>query len=478
MGQRVAALIPPILLGGCSLIYNPNNITSVDAKTYMDAMVDANAAELALTSIDSPTLLEGQGDGGSRPAVLVVRGANITSAATITVAATTGVAMVETVGSPVVSKQSDLIAIPVIAHVDTNLAASTTKELTVTVSQPTPGGMVTQMLPWQLQGLGELEPMSGSATLTTTTAPFVYSRVNITGTLTFSGTEKAIIHATSSISINAIVGMSATGQTAGPGGFNGGAPAGDGAGPGKGTKGNATTAGGGGAGFTTAGGDGVSNGGSGGPATGDVLVTSYMTNAGSGGGGATNAGGGGGGTIELTAAGTLSAPAITAKGASVTGNVTTAGGGGSGGVIVLRSGAAATLGGALNVDPGTGGAGLTSAGGDGRAGRARVDAVSVTGSLGPAHRGVMFDTGAPVIARMMQPEITVIGTPGDRFDLHRVTSGITSIDKTLIDLGGSAQLAVKPASLTPGFNRLCAVPENASLANDESRNCIDVAYLP
>jgi hypothetical protein len=479
MRHHVAVVIPAILVGGCSLIYNPSNIDKAQDAPMADAMIDANPANLALDTVESPPLVEGAGDGGSRPAVLVVRGMNITSSATISVAATSGSAMVQTVGDAAISAQSDRIAIAVVAPVDTSLAAGVTKDLTITVTQPTSSGMATQTIPWSLQGLGELEPGgSGNVTLTTTTTPFRYSRVNVTGTLTINGTDKAIIHSTSSMTINALVGMSASGATAGPGGFNGGAASGDGNGPGKGTKGNATTAGGGGAGFTTAGGDGVANGGSGGPATGDDWITSYATNAGSGGGGGTSTGGGGGGTVELTAAGTLRAPAISANGANGAGNVTTGGGGGAGGVIVLRSYAAATLTGALTVNPGSGGAGLASAGGDGRAGRARVDAAGITGSLDSARRGFMFNTTAPLIVRQPQPDIAVTGGAGSRWDLHRVTSMIISIEKVLVDLGAVTERDVKSPALAAGFNKLCSVPEGATLANSESRNCIDVAYLP
>jgi hypothetical protein len=306
--------------------------------------------------------------------------------------------------------------------------------------------------------------------------------VNVTGTLTITGTQRAIINSTSSIAINAIAGMSANGITAGPGGFNGGTAGNDGSGPGNGKMGNNLGQGGGGAGFDGAGTGGGGGGGAGGAATGDVLITSYSgtnPNAGSGGGGASGAGGGGGGTIELTAGGTLSAPAIAANGANGAGGlIATGSGGGSGGVIVLRAFATATLNGALTVNKGMGGSGTTTSGGDGAPGRARVDAAMLTGTLGPAHRGFMFATTAPLIVRTAQPDVAVTGTPGDRFDLHRVTPAIVSIDKTLVDFGGANQLEIEPTNLTPGLNRLCAVPQNASLANAESRNCIDVAYLP
>jgi hypothetical protein len=209
-----------------------------------------------------------------------------------------------------------------------------------------------------------------------------------------------------------------------------------------------------------------------------VWITAYATSAGSGGGGGASPGGGGGGTLELTAGGTLTAPAITANGASGGGNLLTGGGGGAGGVVVLRSYGAATLNGALTVNGALGGGGTLSAGGDGRAGRVRVDAPSLTGSLGVAHRGFMFNTSAPLIVRDALPDLSITSSAGDRWDLHRVTSSIVSVDKTTVDFGGVMELTAKPTALAAGLNKLCAVHEGATLANEESRNCIDVAYMP
>jgi hypothetical protein len=488
MRQHLGKLIPVCLASGCSLLYNPDRIDKpLDAKQYLDAAIDADPSALTLTGVESPPLLEGQGDGGSRPAVLVVRGMNIVGGATVTIAPTAGTAMIEVVDPPVVSTQSDLIAVGVIARVDPALAAGQTQDLVVTVSQPTATGMVQQTTTWQLQGLDELEPMgAGNATLTTTGSPFVYSRVNVAGTLTLSGTEKAIIRATSSISIKAIAGLSASGQNPGPGGGAGGAggnTASDGIGPGRGKKGVPGTSGGGGAGFLISGEDGGGNPTSGGAQTGDALITSYATNAGSGGGGSNYPGGGGGGTLELTAGGNLTVGHIESRGGDGgSGGValTAGGGGGAGGCVVLRAGAAATVDG-FDLRGGAAGSGTLagSDGGAGRAGRARVDAVSITGDMGLAHRGLAFDATAPVIVRAATPTAKVLGSNNDKFDLQRASTSFAPLGgKQMIDFGGATDLEPGLPALEPGFNRVCAVPEGSGLGNPESRNCIDLAYLP
>ena len=495
MRQHVAKLMPVLLAGGCSVLYNPDRIDRppADAKVFEDApdsMIDANPADLMLTGVESPVLVEGQGDEGGRPAVLVVRGTNIVNGATITVAAATGTALVEVVDTPIVSAQNDLIAVKVIARVDTALAAGTTTDLVVTVSQPSPlGGTVDKTTTWQLKGLDELEGATGTVD---TAMAREYSHVDV-DTLTYSGTGKVIVRATAGIDIANAIDVSATADSATPGpgggaggtGSNGGGTISDGTGPGRGRKGVAGSSGGGGAGFVIAGEDGGGNAGSGGVQTGDVLITSYSANTGSGGGGATYFGGGGGGTLELTAGGNLTVGGtILAKGSAGGGGglaATSGGGGGAGGCVVLRSGGAATVsgfdlrGGAAGAGPALGG----KDGGAGRTGRSRVDAVTITGDVGPAHRGLMFDGATPVIVRASAPMFHLLGSMGDSFDLQRVNTSFAPLgDKLSVAFGGADNIDAAVPELAPGFNRVCAVPKDSGLANAESRNCVDLVYLP
>ena len=77
--RHLAKLAPALLVGGCSLIYNPSNINkppadATDAQMTADAAIDApmladaNPADLVIQQISPATIYEGQGTGGSRPA--------------------------------------------------------------------------------------------------------------------------------------------------------------------------------------------------------------------------------------------------------------------------------------------------------------------------------------------------------------------------------------------------------------------------
>ncbi len=489
MRQQVAKLWPVVFVGGCSLVYNENNInppSDARADSAIDAPADANPANLTITGVESPILVEGQGEDGSRPALLVIRGTNIVTGARVTVeAAPPNMAMVEVVDEPaIVSAQSDLIVVKVIARVDNTLSNGTTEDLVVKVSQPSPlGGMVEQMTTWQLKGLEEL---IGATAGVNTSSPREYSRVSI-GTLTISGGQKVLVRATGGITITNAIDVSAITGTnsanAGPGGFAGGVGEMGGAGPGGGKQGVKGSKGGGGAGFASAGGDGGSNLGSGGAMTGDVLVTRYATNAGSGGGGSDGFGGAGGGILELTAGGNLTVSAMISANGSAGKSVAIVGGGGgggSGGVVVLRSSGTATVNG-ISVAGGAGGTSglLAGAGGPGKEGRARIDAVTITGNVGPAHRGAMFAATAPTIVRTNTPMLTVLGSIGDNFDLQRVNLSFAPVGSIKpVAFGGADTLDVAAPTLDAGFNRVCIVPEGSGLGNPESRNCIDLVYLP
>src|SRR4029079_13646704 len=69
---RVALVAP--LLAGCSLIYNPNNLP--DPRMIDAAMVDTNACAVQVDGVSPTTIDEGQGDGGSLPALVVLHGNN------------------------------------------------------------------------------------------------------------------------------------------------------------------------------------------------------------------------------------------------------------------------------------------------------------------------------------------------------------------------------------------------------------------
>src|SRR5512146_826796 len=98
MRQHLATLTP-VLLGGCSLIYNPNNIekppadasNTIDVMEMIDARIDAparaDANPAALTVLDaSPSVIfEGQGVDNSAQVMLVISGHHFIPGATVQV---------------------------------------------------------------------------------------------------------------------------------------------------------------------------------------------------------------------------------------------------------------------------------------------------------------------------------------------------------------------------------------------------------
>ncbi len=177
MRQSLALSGLAFLVGGCSIIYNPDHITgsfdgAVDSPPDSPP-IDANPAALTLTQVDTAPLFEGQGAENSRPAVLVVEGTNITSDATIMI---TGSADVSFGTSVVATTTNDLIATTVTAMVDGSLHTGTTVPLTITVIQSNgQGGMVSASIPWTLTGLEEL---TGAASVNTgISPPPLYSHV-------------------------------------------------------------------------------------------------------------------------------------------------------------------------------------------------------------------------------------------------------------------------------------------------------------
>src|SRR6185503_4497383 len=124
MRQHLGFAIASTALAGCSLIYNPNNLPGPPSEAGIDAppdappdaeiILDADPTKLELVEIAPSTIDEGQGDGGSRPALVVIG------------------------GHPIVAKNGNWIAIAVTAHVDPALAAGATRALTVTVTQTVP----------------------------------------------------------------------------------------------------------------------------------------------------------------------------------------------------------------------------------------------------------------------------------------------------------------------------------------------------
>lgn len=478
MGTKLASCAL-VATTGCSLIYNPNNVSVVDAMPDAEIILDADPAMLTLTGVSPAQVIEGQGD-GSRPIVLVVQGMhmvqNATSVAITAHAGETATPVVTVDNAKLqVADNGNLLAVPISLAVDSDLGAGAFIRLDVSVTQQTAAGPVTRTLSGldedapvlMLRGLGELT----EATSTLAAGTYEYSRVAIAGTLTAqTGAAPLVVRATSSIAIGGAVRADATGRTAGPGGGAGGA-----GGPGS-LVGNAAGEPGGGAG-------GGAPSGGGGKYTGDDQLTSLgVRSRGSGGAGgnggslgaAGGAGGGGGGTVELTAGGDLSLGGGSAKGAAGL-NGANGGGGGGGGVVLLRSGGMLTVDGAIDVGPG--GAGSPS-GGVGDPGRVRLDAPTLAMPL-PGFRGPTLAANTPLIVRTPTPTLSVLGQPNTTFSyfVRDATGGDSRGPEIgLFPANGMAVITLG-IELFRGSNELCLIVEGASTASDTS-TCVQLAYLP
>jgi hypothetical protein len=490
-------------LAGCSLLYSPNNLPApaidsavpIDAAIPPDLYVTMHPDLLALDTAGPLVLFEGQGTGGSRPAILVIKGSNIADDATVALLPAGGQASMIEIDNAHAAHAPGVMAVPVTLPIDTSRGTTGKSDvaLTVQVTQMAPPGAVETTIVKALEGqvvlrnLPELDmPITSSASL----AP-LYSRVRLSVALSFAAStagRPAVIRAVSSIELGDVH-ADGNGATPGTGGAGGGATQAAGGGPGGGRPGTlvdlahlALLVAGSGGGFGETGFMGAPSN-PGGAASGEELLVSYASNASSGGGGGgANAGGGGGGTLELTAGGTLTTGKVTANGGRGGDGALLAGaaGGGSGGAIVLRSGGPAKLG-TVSASGGPGGT-TTQTGGDGGAGRLRYDVPSFVGATpmmpSTSRRGAAFVEGIPLIThdprQILQLTSAVASDLAFKIfvlDADGITLETTSVMFT------APSVAIKP-TLTVGYNRVCVTPPAGNPTILESTNCIDIAYVP
>ena len=487
MGQHLAKVLYVCALGGCSLIYNPSNLPEKGSMPPDAPIADANPALLHIDEVKSPPLLEGAGQSGSAPQVLVVYGGHITQGAMVTLAPATADAnvVVELKNISIALDGNSFAGTVTAAYMDmldeTGANMSAEIPLTITVSQDGAPAPVT--LPWALKPLDELTTAGAQAV---PPAGKLFSRVDVTGDLIYPAGLRPVIRAIGSIKITGKVTANSPGsKVAGAGGCAGGAADSNAEcfGGGK--------AGGGGGGFANTGGDGDPN--TGGPVSGDPLVRSFdgsgmeMNRGGGGGGGASAIGGGGGGTIEITAGGNLQVGSLEANGVSGAGSLLGRGaGGGAGGAVVLRAGAMLTLPTGVALNPGAGGAGtlgLANKGGDGSVGRWRYDANATTGTppgAPPPKRGpILVRPENPIFEKKEVPQFMVNGDPGGSgagVDLVVQFADGTTDTKT-VNLTGATSTVVTP-NLQIGLNIVCVVIAGGNFADEEAKNCIEVAFVP
>ena len=495
MRQHLTNLMWASCLAGCSLIYNPSNLPDRRADGGPDAppidapidapISDANPLLLQLDVVKSPALLEGAGQGGSAPQVLVVYGMHILKSAQLTVAPTTANTnvMLQVTNVSIAEDGNSIAALVRAGYMDTvdetGANESEPIPLTITVTQP---GADPKTIAWSLRPLDEL---TATGVQPVPAADKLYSRVEIAGDIDFpAGGGRAIIRAVGSIAITQRASANASGQTGGAGGCNGGGGGADGLchGGGKGAGG-----GGGGAGFVVVGGDGANN--TGGATSGDALIKIYdgvgpEMNKGAGGGGGGGAGGGGGGTIELTAGGDITVGTVEANAAAgANGGLGSGGGGGAGGVVVMRAGGMLTFPTALSVAGGGGAGGTLGSGGNGSIGRWRVDAANtmgtppaVDGDTPAPRRGPMIVRPGNLIAEINKPTLMISGKSGDSIQLITLYPDGTSDTKTTTMT--SDLYPVVPPTLAIGLNTVCVIVPGGNFANDEAKNCIDLAFIP
>lgn len=473
MRQLAVTLAPIALLGGCSLLYNPDNLPPA-----ADADIPIPKIDPSLIEVESAApaeILEGVGTGGGRPAVVVIAGKNMVKDNTTVEILKTGTEEVQE-GMTILMDQLDVsidgffLAVPVVQDVIEGFEGSVEFDVRVTQNAPnTPTGRAswTRQNAIQLRGLPELIHDDTNTDLLLESGVKEYSKIEVRAkalvapTTGFNEqTQPVVLRSMSLVTITGPVRVGASGQRGGAGGGAGGR-GGDGGllggtdgTPGQGPHGGANK--GGDASFEV----------------GDPgLSTLGLPLRGSGGGGGAQglsnggAGGGGGGSIEITARGNLTVGVVDARGSAGLSGASQ-GGGGSGGVILLRAGGELKTG-SLDV----------SGGGGGVPGRARFDAgVTATVPSGANHyRGPMFE-GTPLITRSPKPEFTILGKQSANFGYFFVQggnaagpfSGIIGADKATFALG---------AGLFRGLNQVCVFVEPPGSTSSETRNCIDIAFL-
>jgi hypothetical protein len=451
----------------------PDAIPVPDAAAMPDAdpMVDAGPGPLTLSGIAPAQVNEGEGSNAASPAsAVLISGSNIAVDAVVT-ASRPDVTVVDTLVGADGNSLAVSLRIPVIA----GLPASSTEDLTLTVTQSS--GVETIDL--VIQGLDEL--VIDAVTFTPTST--LYSTIAIAQPVRMLGTEPVRLVATGDITVNGAISIDAPAAPVGepgPGGCAGGAPgvAGDCSGGGPGLAGPALGSGGGGAGCGEdgeVGEDGDNTGGTAGSATCDLFFNALgASNSGNGGGGGGDStsgvggvGGGGGGGLELTAGGAIyldaSVTADGGDGADGTGTACTdhggGGGGGAGGLIFMRATLINRLSGVVRAARGRGGEGggsgsACAAGGDGGEGRIRLDAatlVTPVGGDGAMVRGPMLAPPTPVVMRAGTISVQFTGEPDTIFN---VTIDGGGAHLALTDLLG---VGTTDVDVVPGIHNLCSI---------------------
>src|SRR5262249_6889964 len=181
---------------------------------------DADPAGLMVSSVAPSEIREGQGDFGSRPAILVITGANFIEGAHVELTASGAVSIDVDNANLKISGDAHMLAVPVTAHVDPNLHDGTNISLAVKVTQMAPAGPVSAMLDSSqsglvLRGLDELTaaPKTGQNDDWSKLKP-LYSQVTLTGTQDLNAGTRGtrVIVAVSSITVDKLTAQGSVGN--------------------------------------------------------------------------------------------------------------------------------------------------------------------------------------------------------------------------------------------------------------------------
>ncbi len=442
-----------------------------------DGRIESDAGPIEPTSAR-----EGEGSGtGAPPLMIVLRGEFAAGATARVIRSGDDTDLV--VEPAVVSGDGDMLAVGIRIPVDPELDEGETATLEIYVDDVLADTFIVEGLP---------EVTLSGAEDTAMLRP-MYSRVRVTGDVSFTGAAPAILRATADITVNAdLIADGKQGGAAGSGGCAGGGsvqPGGCGnAGGGAGATGVAGTGGAGG-GHAELGNPGA-GGSVGGQRAGNEMLTPLSAESGNGGGGGGDgavlgsggAGGGGGGVIELTAGGQLVVGGLIdasggpgTDGGEVCATGGGSGGGGSGGAVLLRAGA---ISGAGSID-GTGGPGgdTCNTGGAASDGRIRVDVASeelpaLTADPTPV-RGPHWADDTMYLVSNADFTAILWGQPNTMF-----AANIDGSDPVAVMTNGTGR-GVYDVTLEPGHNRICAiVSPTADLSLPEAVQCMIVTYVP
>jgi hypothetical protein len=235
--QHLAKLAPAILVGGCSLIYNPSSIGKAPAdatdapvidmgETPVDVEIraDINPTAIELTEAFPTTINEGAGQNGARAALVVLRGKQFVKdvAANLMVTLEPATVGAATLASFEVAGNGDYIALAVNVPITDQCDDGQSVAVKVTVAQDNGiGGTAMAVLDpgFSVTCLDELT----TAPTTTVGLKPLYSQIDVSAPINITPAvgEPLILRAVSNINVGDID-ASALGRNPGPGGGRGG----------------------------------------------------------------------------------------------------------------------------------------------------------------------------------------------------------------------------------------------------------------